>query len=60
MTIAEAIEILQEIVRARSFSRTKEPTNAIKLGMEALKRYQEERSHNADPFGRPLPGETQD
>ena len=60
MKIDEAIELLEEIVRARSFTRSKEPTDAVKLGIEALKAIRFQRSSWRYPEDPLLPGETEE
>jgi len=57
VTIDEAIEILDEIARSRSFTRSKEPTDAIKLAIEALKRVKEARKKVYFTSRSLLPGE---
>jgi len=60
ITIDEAIEVNTEVAEMRGKRSTAEKREALWLGIEALKRYQDFRSHPEMIRWEPLPGETKD
>ena len=58
MTLEKAIEILTDILRCVKPGDPPDEHDAIKLGIEALKRLQEHRTSHIDIGLRALPGET--
>ena len=60
MKLEKAIEILDAIVLTIDPDRMTDDEDAIKLGIEALKRVQSQRMPNASIIFHPLPGETKD
>lgn len=60
MTIDEAIEILIDLDTSLPQSDPELRREAVKLGIEALKRQREDRLLNVWTFPRSLPGETED
>lgn len=59
MTIQEAIEILQDLHTTLPQSDPELRREAVKLGIEALKRLQDGRQKGYDYFAHLLPGETE-
>ena len=60
MTIEEAIKILEDILNFVKPGDPPEEHDAVKLGIEALKRLQEHRYDHIDITYRALPGETKE
>ena len=60
MKIEKAIEILEGLIPIFSSPKPGDRADAIKLGIEAMKRIQEDRRVNDDLNPYPLPGETKD
>lgn len=60
MTIDKAIEILTDYKMQSAFEATTDFTDALKLGIEALKRLKEHREEHIDITFRALSGETKD
>jgi len=58
MTIDKAIEILHQEVATNPFIRQTDLQDALKLGIEALKRLEDNRKGYAIPPNDPLTGET--
>jgi hypothetical protein len=60
MTLDEAIEVLQDLLGEGPYFRPEKRIEAVKLGIEALKRWKNFRD-NSQTFGySPLPGETEE
>ena len=59
MTIEEAIAILEALYRGGMSPNHPNPKEALKLGSEALKRFQRYRKDTVNSILDPLPGETE-
>lgn len=60
MNIPKAIEINNDTLYWYEKHLLSDQRDAIKLGIEALKRHIETQTFNFSGYGKPLPGETQD
>lgn len=60
MKLAKAIEILQDLERGHYNNEPADQTNALKLGVEALKREKINRNNSDYVFVGLLPGETKE
>jgi len=60
MTIDEAIKEIEKAISFAHFTHPSRTEEALKLGIEALKRLQQGRAGGFPYFNLPLPGETKD
>ena len=60
MKLDKAVEILNDYKMQSAFEATPDFEEAIKLGIEALKRLQRQRSGDLSLIKTPLPGETKE
>ena len=58
MNLEKAVELLGDMVTFRYSARQTDDGDAIKLGIQALRRLMEHRKYHRDVTARPLPGET--
>lgn len=60
MKPAKAIEILEELSHGFDQPLMKDEEDVVKLGIEAMKRYEDLRKYNIIPRWEKLPGETEE
>lgn len=60
MTLEKALEILNDLLKEQPWFSPNDTQAAVKLGIEALKYYQETRPKEVSTFCPLLPGETKD